>query len=461
MTCCRVHSVVDPAARVLRSPSMNLDVHARPNRAIAFTVATVALAVALVDQLVSVHGFPAHHDVGPMAFGVLSVLLVLSEIRPTTWTRVGERNGVTRGWAFASALVLLGTPILAITVMVATRWYVDLSRGKRALEITFNSAQIAASLSMGSLVLAVFGVHGSIARDTTMSVGECLGIVLSGLAIFGLNGILAATVIGLEQGAGFPRAARAAFELSMTADGALLALAPVFAIAAESRVVTVPLVALSIVLAVRRALGAVRHRHGRVHDPLTRLPDRSAFDRQLVAALAGIDGGGSVAVLVMDLDRFHHVNDCFGHQVGDLVLASFAQRLESVLPTTTRPARLGGDEFAALITTSTSAELPDVVGRLHELLVEHHAIDGFTLTMSVSIGVAIAPIHGHDGATLMSAARCAMDRAKLRRTGVEFGTRSYGPAPRHRSDRSNPSDGIASADGDTRRRALVAVAEAG
>ncbi len=203
MTCCRVHSVVDPAARVLRSPSMSLDAHARPTRAVAFTIATVLLAAALLGQLVRVHSLRGDHAISSIAFGVLTVLLVLSEIHPTTWTRVGERDGVTRGWAFAYALILLGNPILAITVMVAVRCYVNLSRGKSPVEIGFNSAQITASLSMGGLVLAYFGVHGNIARAGTMTIGECVGIVFGGLAIFGLNGIMTATVIGLEQDAGF------------------------------------------------------------------------------------------------------------------------------------------------------------------------------------------------------------------------------------------------------------------
>ena len=232
--------------------------HDRPTRAIVITVATAALAITLLDQLVRVRIMQGDGAVSSVAFIALAVLLVLSEIRPTTWTRVGERDGVTRGWAFAYALILLGNPILAITVMVAARCFVDLQREKSAHEIVFDSAQIVASLSLGSLVLAVFGVNGNITQVTTISVVECFGIVLGGLSIFGLNALLTATAIGLEQHAGIVRSVRAALALSWTADGALLVLAPVFAIAAETPVVIVSLVIIAVGVLIGSVHGAVR-----------------------------------------------------------------------------------------------------------------------------------------------------------------------------------------------------------
>lgn len=289
MTCCRVHSAVDPAVRVLRSPSMSLGAHAQPTRAVLVTVATTALAIALLDQLVRVHILHGEDAVSTIAFVALAALLILSEIRPTTWTRVGERDGVTRGWAFAFALILLGNPILAITVMVAARCYVDLAREKTSHEIVFDCAQIVASLSLGSLVLALFGVSGNITQVSTISVAECLGIAIAGLSIFALNVLLNATVIGLEQNAGFGRSARASLALSRTADGALLVLAPVFAIAAENPVVIVSLVAVSAVSLIVNAYRAARR-------------DHAATPRHLLPVI-DIDAIGVEAIEVAPLDR--------------------------------------------------------------------------------------------------------------------------------------------------------------
>lgn len=422
MTCCRVHSVVDPAARALRSPSMHLDAHARPSRAVAVTAVTALIALTLLDQLVRVRLLHGDHGAGSMAVAIIATGLVLSEIHPTSWTRNGDRDGVTRGWALAYALILLGSPIVAITVMLAARWYVDLSRGKSPHEIVFDSAQIVASLSMGGLVLAVFGVHGNISSVTTISIGASLGIVLGGLTIFVVNGLLSATMVGLEQDAGFVHATRAAFRWSKTADGALLVLAPVFAIGVESNVVALPIALVAIWLAYRTGQEAIVRRLGLAPDPLTGLAGRVSFERELVATLRSTGPDESVAVLVMDLDRFRQVNDRFGHQVGDLVLVSFAERLRSVLPPGARAGRLAGDEFAACFRTPmTSADLGLLVDELHDLLVERHSLDGATVTTSASVGVAVAPTDGDDVTTLVDHAGTAMRTAKRHRAGIDVG----------------------------------------
>ncbi len=180
------------------------------------------------------------------------------------------------------------------------------------------------------------------------------------------------------------------------------------------------------------------------------------FDRQLAETLGDVEremADGSVAVVVMDLDRFQQVNERFGHQVGDLVLIGFAERLASVLPPAGRPARLGGDEFAAIIrTTGTVGHLPDVVTQLHDLLVQQHTIDGLTVTTSVSVGVAIAPIHDGDAETLISTARTAMRRAKRFGTGVEFDSRWFGGVDDRRNHPQEPPDTTESTDTSVQRQ---------
>ncbi|MGH3579520.1 MAG: diguanylate cyclase domain-containing protein, partial [Mycobacterium sp.] len=86
-----------------------------------------------------------------------------------------------------------------------------------------------------------------------------------------------------------------------------------------------------------------------LHDPLTGLADRSQFARQLADALATAGGApGSVAVVLLDLDRFKAINNTMGHDAGDLVLAAVAERLMLVAGTAVLIARFGGDEFLAL-----------------------------------------------------------------------------------------------------------------
>ena len=110
MTCCRVHSVVDPAARVLRPPAIRLDTDARTPRAEGFTVPTILLAAPLLVPLVRVHNLGGDPGVGPVAFGVPRVL---TEPRPTSRTRSGDRDDITCRRVFGHAPVLLGSPIIA------------------------------------------------------------------------------------------------------------------------------------------------------------------------------------------------------------------------------------------------------------------------------------------------------------------------------------------------------------
>lgn len=86
------------------------------------------------------------------------------------------------------------------------------------------------------------------------------------------------------------------------------------------------------------------------HDSLTTLPNREAFQAHLQAAtLRAMESGGSVGLLLMDLDHFKHVNDTLGHAAGDHLLKTFGQRLKSCVRGTDLVARLGGDEFALIL----------------------------------------------------------------------------------------------------------------
>jgi diguanylate cyclase (GGDEF)-like protein len=134
----------------------------------------------------------------------------------------------------------------------------------------------------------------------------------------------------------------------------------------------------------------LRLAHEASHDPLTGIPNRQAFGQRLAAAVS--KNGEPVAVLFMDLDRFKHINDRFGHETGDKALSIVAGRILSRLRPGDVLARFGGDEFTALIEGPESREdVEQIARRILAAFDEPVHIDGRPHDVGVSIGVAMAP----------------------------------------------------------------------
>ncbi|MDT8069721.1 MAG: EAL domain-containing protein [Terriglobia bacterium] len=154
--------------------------------------------------------------------------------------------------------------------------------------------------------------------------------------------------------------------------------------------------------------------HQANHDILTSLPNRILLQDRLNQALARCRRSKSMmAVFSIDLDRFKHINDNFGHRVGDLYLKEVAQRLASRVRDGDTIARTGGDEFTAVLENVRSPEDASNVARaLLETLQRPLLIEGSNHLASASIGVAVYPFDGGDSDALRRAAEQAMFRAK-------------------------------------------------
>jgi diguanylate cyclase (GGDEF)-like protein len=130
--------------------------------------------------------------------------------------------------------------------------------------------------------------------------------------------------------------------------------------------------------------------------------------------------GSTIAVLLLDLDRFKEVNDTLGHQNGDHLLEQVGSRLRGALRTGDLVARLGGDEFAILLPDIHAEQAAIQVARgIVELLQQPFAIGDISVDVGGSIGIAIAPAHGDDPVTLIRRADVAMYTAKADQTAVE------------------------------------------
>ena len=161
-------------------------------------------------------------------------------------------------------------------------------------------------------------------------------------------------------------------------------------------------------------------------DPLTALPNRSQFALALEQGISQCRARGqSLAIMVMDLDRFKYVNDSLGHGVGDHVLREVGSRLRMMQGEIECVARLGGDEFALLVHESDVAAVIKVAHRIIKALEVPIIYDGQPLDVGTSIGIAMFPAHGETSETLVRNADIAMYVAKRGRNGCAVYEKDY------------------------------------
>jgi diguanylate cyclase (GGDEF)-like protein len=154
-------------------------------------------------------------------------------------------------------------------------------------------------------------------------------------------------------------------------------------------------------------------------DTLTQLPNRSLFNDRLRAAIQSASTQSrSLAVLVMDLDRFKEINDTLGHTVGDHVLREVARLLCEAVPKPEAIARLGGDEFAVLLEDADQRTAERLTQRIIQAFEPPLDYQGQHLDVGASIGLALYPQHGTDSGTLLRNADIAMYVAKRNKSGV-------------------------------------------
>jgi diguanylate cyclase (GGDEF)-like protein/PAS domain S-box-containing protein len=152
------------------------------------------------------------------------------------------------------------------------------------------------------------------------------------------------------------------------------------------------------------------------HDHLTGLPNRLYLAAHLPGAIEEAKKAGQVlAVLFLDLDRFKHVNDSRGHETGDKLLKTVAQRIRSTMRAEDLVVRMGGDEFIVVMKgVRSTQQVSDAAARINHALSAPMVVDGRTLVTTVSIGVALCPSDGADMGELLRHSDTAMYQAKDR-----------------------------------------------
>ncbi|MEV6393208.1 bifunctional diguanylate cyclase/phosphodiesterase [Streptomyces sp. NPDC051907] len=332
-------------------------------------------------------------------------------------------GGTGSGAALTLAVLLLFGWVPAGLVSLAVVVLVGAARRHRWRQGVVHGSVDILGIGAAALVLAVFGVNPSVEQPwepLDWGIAAAPEVAVAATAYLSVTRLLLWHVLA-PQGGGLPTAARTALLRQGLVAVALLGIAPLICVVAVAMplllpLFSVPLIALDSTLWIARARAEEQLR-----DPLTGLPNRQWLLERTWSALEDAEGSGARSALVLiDLDRFRSVNDTLGHLAGDRLLLQIADRLRLALPRGAEAARLGGDEFAVLLPTADSTTSAQRVAR--HLVAELSSpldLDGLTLVLEASAGVAVFPDHALDAEGLLRRADVAMYQAKRDRTGVE------------------------------------------
>jgi diguanylate cyclase (GGDEF)-like protein len=345
---------------------------------------------------------------------LFTLCALIGEMVPLKVHTRGPEGEVTTSTCFALALMLAGGPAVSLAGLLATSLIADALDGKPAKKIAFNAAQYSIAVSVASLVLVTLT---DIPRQGALPFKpiDLFAILTVAGVFFVVNSALVSTVVALAQGVtkyGRYLANDLFFQASTAA--LLLGLSPVVVLAADFSLPALLLLLLPFLAVHRGGRAAIAKEHQSLHDALTGLPNRTLFrDRIEHAINAGRRTEVVSAVMLIDLDHFKEINDTLGHHAGDRLLEEVARRLEHSLSEDDTVARLGGDEFGVLLPCLRRPGDANVVARqLLAGLREPFSIEGLTLEIDASIGMACHPAHGNGVETLIQRADIAMYAAK-------------------------------------------------
>ncbi|MFI8994236.1 putative bifunctional diguanylate cyclase/phosphodiesterase [Streptomyces sp. NPDC053542] len=332
-------------------------------------------------------------------------------------------GGAGSGAALALAVLLLYGWVPALLISLSVVVLVGAARRQRWRQAVVHGAIDVLGLGAAALGLAAFGITPSVAdpgRPGEWDLSVLPPILGSALVYLAVTRALLWFLMGSRNGR-LPSIARRAVTRQALVGVALVGIAPLIVVVAEHTPLLLPLFAVPLI-ALDSTLWIARARaEEQLRDPLTGLPNRQWLLERTWSALDDAERVGARAALVLiDLDRFRSVNDTLGHLAGDRLLLQIAERLRHALPRGAEAARLGGDEFAVLLPTADSLTSAQRVARsLVAALGSPLDLDGLTLVLEASAGVAVYPDHALDAEGLLRRADVAMYQAKRDRSGVE------------------------------------------
>jgi diguanylate cyclase (GGDEF)-like protein/PAS domain S-box-containing protein len=198
------------------------------------------------------------------------------------------------------------------------------------------------------------------------------------------------------------------------AGGAFPAIQTVFAVTNGESIVTNYVLAIADISALRRTEARIEHQA--MHDALTGLGNRRLLQERLDLELGNAKRMNlPLGILFLDLDDFKTINDSLGHDAGDMMLKTIAERIESSLRRDDLAIRIGGDEFLIVVPARGESECIGLSEKLLKTIAQPVLLGGEPVSVTSSIGIALYPAHGANTSELTKAADSAMYEAK--RTG--------------------------------------------
>src|SRR4051812_10543658 len=397
-------------------------------------VADVVLGgIVCLGALIATGGFDLLDARHPELLLLLMGCAVIAELTPLKVVLRAAEGEITASNTFAFALLICYGAAPASMAFALGTILADGIRRKPPERIAFNAAQYVITVAAAGFVLHALSDLPRLTDPTGIQPTDLPGIVAAALVFHALNSSFVAGAIALAERIGFWRYLASDLFLQASTAGLLLGLSPVLVIAADFSLAVVPLLFLPLLAIHRGGRQAIAKEHQALHDALTGLPNRVLFrDRIQQAVRAAERRDGGAAVMIMDLDHFKEVNDTLGHHHGDGLLQEVAERLKTTLRSADTVARLGGDEFGVLLPDVAGVEDAQAVARvLQSALREPFVVDGLTLEIGGSIGIACHPDHGDHVEVLIQRADIAMYSAKEAGRGFAL----YEPRQDHYSPR--------------------------
>ena len=381
--------------------------------AVVGVLAAVGMVVSLVGtDWTAVLGHPL---VWSIAFLVLAA--VIGELKPL-YISPGEEpaEAISSSTPFVLALVAVGGVGAAVLAQAIASLLDDTIHRRNVVKSVFNTAQYTVSVVAARAVYAALAHEPFFGAPMAIQSADLVPLLAGGVTMAVVNRLLVAIVVAIAARQPFAQIVRQDAAFFAATHTVLLCIGAVAANVANHGVAFLILLCAPAVAVYLTTEAAIRHAYQASHDSLTGLGNRDRLHTQLRSALTAAHGDppAGPALVLIDLDHFKDINDTLGHPVGDLLLRNVAERLGTALGDRERANRLGGDEFAVVV----DGDAVEAEALAHSLLASLAApirVGELELLVRASAGVAVAPEHGTDAATLMKNADIALYQAKLER----------------------------------------------